>query len=117
MRVLEQVTVEEVAADLASVNVLDVRGEAEYRSGHIPGARHIHAGFLADRLTELPTDRPLVVHCVSGDRSSIAASYLLSRGFSNVRNLTCGFNGWNQKGFEIQRILLNEAAVMSNTTG
>ncbi len=103
MRVLEQITVDDLQAERTDYQVLDVRGESEHLAGHIPGAMHIHAGFLADKLDEIPREAPLAVHCVSGDRSSIASSYLLSKGFTNVRNLTCGFNGWSQRGFEVVR--------------
>jgi hydroxyacylglutathione hydrolase len=101
IRVLEQITVDELNAKRDSYRVLDVRGETEHLAAHIPGAIHVHAGYLAEALEQLPRDEMLAVHCVSGDRSSIASSYLLSKGFSNVRNLTCGFNGWKQRGFEV----------------
>ncbi|MCZ7554809.1 MAG: MBL fold metallo-hydrolase [Bacteroidia bacterium] len=101
IRVLEQITVDELNEKRERYHVLDVRGETEHLAGHIPGALHVHAGYLADTLEQLPRDEMLAVHCVSGDRSSIASSYLLSKGFTNVRNLTCGFNGWKQRGYEI----------------
>lgn len=101
IRVLEQITVDELNAKRDSYRVLDVRGETEHLAGHIPGALHVHAGYLAEVLETLPRDEMLAVHCVSGDRSSIASSYLLAKGFSNVRNLTCGFNGWKQRGYEV----------------
>jgi hydroxyacylglutathione hydrolase len=74
--------------------VLDVRGKTEYNEGHIPNAMNIHAGQLLDNLERIPSDRPLLVHCASGDRSSIAASLLKANGFDNVTNLTNGINGW-----------------------
>jgi hydroxyacylglutathione hydrolase len=101
IRVLEQITVDELNEKRERYHVLDVRGETEHLAGHIPGSLHVHAGYLADALEQLPRDEMLAVHCVSGDRSSIASSYLLSKGFTNVRNLTCGFNGWKQRGYEV----------------
>lgn len=108
MRVLEQITVEELHAHRERYHVLDVRGYTEHAAGHIPGAQNIHAGLLSRFLDELPRDREIVVHCVSGDRSSIASSYLLSQGFRNLRNLTCGFNGWLQRGYESEHGLPQE---------
>ncbi|MDT8323651.1 MAG: MBL fold metallo-hydrolase [Bacteroidota bacterium] len=101
MRVLEQITVEELRANRDRYHVLDIRGESEFAAEHIPGAVNIHAGYLRDQRERIPTDRTVVVHCVSGDRSSIASSLLLSMGFRNIRNLTCGFNGWKQAGFPV----------------
>ncbi|HXF63586.1 MAG TPA: rhodanese-like domain-containing protein [Caldilineaceae bacterium] len=42
--------------------VIDVRGDAEYAAGHIPGARHIPGDRLAERLDEVPRDRPIVAY-------------------------------------------------------
>lgn len=103
MRVMDQITVEELRANRDRYHVLDVRGETEFAAGHIPGAENIHAGYLVDRRDDIPTDKTVVVHCVSGDRSSIATSLLLAMGFRNVRNLTCGFNGWRQAGYPVEQ--------------
>ncbi|MCB2205739.1 MBL fold metallo-hydrolase [bacterium] len=102
MRVVDQITVEELRANRSAYHVLDIRGETEFLTGHIPGAENIHAGALTAQLDDIPKDRPVVVHCVSGDRSSIATSLLLSKGVRNVRNLTCGFNGWKQAGYPVE---------------
>lgn len=79
------------------LNILDVRSSAEFAEDHIDGALHIHAGFLKDRLYEIPTGRPLVVVCESGDRSSLAASFLKKNGFKDVRNLSGGMTAWREK--------------------
>lgn len=56
--------------------VLDVRRRLEHRKRHIPAAMHIPLHELSDRLTEVPTDTDIWVHCSSGFRASIAASIL-----------------------------------------
>ena len=43
--------------------VLDVRPEAEYAGGHLPGALHIPLEELEHRLSELPRDREVVAYC------------------------------------------------------
>ncbi len=58
--------------------VLDVRGGAEREEESIEGTSHIPLVYLSDRTRDLPV--PLFVHCASGSRSVIAASYLQSRG-------------------------------------
>lgn len=80
------------------VEVVDVRSEAEWVEGHLPGARHIPLGHLAERAGELPRDVPLVLHCQTGARSSIGASLLRSQGFDNVVNLTGGYGAWAAGG-------------------
>ncbi len=74
--------------------IVDVRGKSEYAAGHIENAVNIHVGFLPENLDKLDKDKELILHCASGDRSSIAVSYLLSQGFNNVSNLTGGYNTW-----------------------
>lgn len=83
--------------------VLDVRGDSEWESGHLPGVRNIPLGQLIDRLGELPRHVPIVVHCQSGGRSVIAASILAANGFAGVTNLTGGFAEWKASELPIER--------------
>lgn len=76
-----------------SLTVIDVRGESEWREGHIPGAVHIPLGALAERAHELPAG-PLVLQCQSGARSAVATSLLQRLGRTDVRNLLGGYVGW-----------------------
>lgn len=71
----------------AGAKVLDVRTHLEFRGGSYPGAHNLPLGEMASRLGELGArDRPLVVFCASGHRSSRAASLLRRAGFSDVTN-------------------------------
>ena len=91
-----QLTVAEAATRLASGNLtlLDVRGRAEWEVGHVPGAKHIPVGYLTEHLGEIARDTPVAVHCQSGARSAIAASVLRAHGFTNVANVSGGFDAW-----------------------
>src|SRR5690606_30741346 len=62
------------------VQVVDVRGKTEYDAGHIMGADHIFAGTIANHLDKISRDKPVVIHCQSGDRSAIAYSVLKKNG-------------------------------------
>ncbi len=91
---IEQVTVDQLAAwSGAPVTVIDVRGESEWREGHLPDALHIPLGDLSARLAELPTTG-LVLQCQSGARSAIAASLLERLGRADARNLVGGYVAW-----------------------
>ncbi|WP_019121270.1 MBL fold metallo-hydrolase [Brevibacillus massiliensis] len=81
------------------VHVIDVRNESEWHEGRIPQARHIMLGTLPDRIAEIPTDKPILLHCRSGARSAIAASILQANGISRVLNLTGGFLEWEKEGY------------------
>lgn len=80
--------------DRGAVTVLDVRTAQEYRAGHIRGSYNIPLSDLPARLSEIPSDQPVVVHCQSGVRSAIAASLLSGRGKPQVTDLVGGFNAW-----------------------
>ena len=98
-----QITADELSRHVAAdeVFVVDVRGESEWKGGHIPSAVHIPLGYLTDRLAEIPTDRPVVVQCQAGNRSVIAASLLQRAGRRRVVNLTGGFEAWNGAGLPV----------------
>ena len=65
----------------SGATLLDVRSPQEFKAGAIEGARNIPLGDLTRRLSEIPQDRPVVVHCRSGARSSAATTLLRSRGY------------------------------------
>ncbi|MFI6417396.1 rhodanese-like domain-containing protein [Streptomyces sp. NPDC050842] len=75
--------------------VVDVRTHGEREAnGFIESALHIPLGELPGRTDELPADRPLVVHCAGGHRSSVAASVLRRRGFEDVSDILGGYAAW-----------------------
>jgi hydroxyacylglutathione hydrolase len=77
-----------------AVVLIDIRNPGEVELGRIPGAIHIPLAQLRSRLDLVPTDRPIVVHCAGGWRSSVAASLMRAEGFDNVSDLTGGYNAW-----------------------
>ena len=85
-----------------AVTVIDVRNPNEFEAGHIRGAKNIPLGVVGERAGEIPTDRPIVLHCQGGTRSSIAASVLQKQGVKNVINLTGGFGAWQKAGGEVK---------------
>jgi hydroxyacylglutathione hydrolase len=86
------------AVDARSVAVVDVRTAAEWTAGHLPGAIHVPLGELPSRLDEVPTDRPVVVHCQAGGRAAIAASVLRAGGVADVRVYGGGYVEWSAAG-------------------
>ena len=74
--------------------VLDVRTPQEWQQRHIAGSVNIPLSRLASRLNELPRNRPVVVHCAAGYRSSIAGSLLQGAGFTRVAELAGGMAAW-----------------------
>ncbi|RVX39751.1 3-mercaptopyruvate sulfurtransferase SseA [Nonomuraea polychroma] len=67
---------------------LDVRQEAEYAAGHVPGALHVELGDLADHTDGIPAGA--VVACGHGERAMTAASLLERAGHTGVTVLNGG---------------------------
>jgi glyoxylase-like metal-dependent hydrolase (beta-lactamase superfamily II)/rhodanese-related sulfurtransferase len=81
-------------ADQPGGTVLDVRQQAEFTSGHLPGARHVELGALADA-GELPVG-PLAVMCGHGERAMTGASLLQRAGHRDLTVLVGGPSDWSQ---------------------
>ena len=101
---IPQVTVQDLRESLAhnAVTVLDVRNQNELAGGRIKGAQHITLGYLPDHLAEIPRDKPIVLHCEGGSRSSIGASVLQAHGIDNVINLAGGITAWRKAGLPVE---------------
>jgi rhodanese-related sulfurtransferase len=76
------------------VTILDVREQAEYVFGHIPGAINIPLGELENRFEELNKNEELHIICRTGNRSDLAAQQLTEKGFNNVKNVVPGMTDW-----------------------
>jgi hydroxyacylglutathione hydrolase len=73
--------------------VLDVRQDAEFASGHLPGAVHVELGSLAQAARDLPVE-PTVVMCGHGERAMGAASLLERAGHRDLTVLVGGSDDW-----------------------
>ncbi len=76
--------------------LLDVRQPKEYERVHLPGAVLIPIAQLSTRLHELDGDKPIIVYCASGNRSSAAARLLYGAGFKEVYSLGGGIKAWRR---------------------
>lgn len=75
--------------------LIDVRADHEWEAGRIAGATHIALPELPQRIGEIDKDRPVVVYCRGGNRSSMATAALEDAGFDAVK-LTDGIVGWSE---------------------
>jgi len=81
--------------------LLDVRTPGEYRQVRLQGARLIPIDQLMQRLGELPKDRPILVYCTVGARSSQVLRYLAGQGYPEVYNLYGGLSAWQLRGLPV----------------
>ena len=86
----------------AGAVLLDVREDAEWAAGHVPGAIHIPLGQLASRVAELPAGQPILVICRSGNRSQEGRDILLSAGLSPVASVDGGVRAWRDAGLPFE---------------
>lgn len=99
------VALSELAARAAAgALLLDVRTEEEWRSGHVPGARHVPIQQLPAHLDEIDPwrERGVVVYCESGPRARRAAALLREAGFRDVSVLDGSMSRWRAEGRPVQ---------------
>ena len=89
-------------ADDGTPMLIDVRAPRERDQKRIPGSLSIPLNHLAERTSELPADRPLLVYCAGGYRSSIAASLLQQHGFKHVSEIAGGITAWEAAKLPIE---------------
>lgn len=101
-------TVDVIAADQVrelvgqpDVQIVDLRGTAEYKSGHIAGADHVFVGTLPHHLDRVRRDGRVVLLCQGGDRATIGQSLLARAGYRNLLNYAGSMNDWIAKGYPV----------------
>ena len=74
--------------------VIDVRTEKEWEAGHIEHSLNIPLPHLAERIHDISLYTPVVVHCASGYRSSVAMGLLEQAGRLEAMDLIGGYDAW-----------------------
>lgn len=84
--------------------VLDVRSDAEFRGGALPGAIHIAIGDpdFPGKISELNRARPVLVYCAGGYRSRRAVEILKPMGFTSIQHLHRGYHSWKLAGLPVE---------------
>lgn len=103
----ERVNVDELRTELGSDDsplLIDVRQPAEWEAGRIGDAPNIPLTEFAQRASEIPTDRRVILQCQGGYRSLIAASLLERAGWTELVDMRGGFGAWVDAG---QRVMAN----------
>lgn len=77
--------------------ILDVRKSNEYKTEKIVNAKNIPVEELEWEVEDLREyeDKPILVYCNSGNKSSVASELLVNEGFNQIYNLTTGILGYD----------------------
>ena len=81
--------------------LIDVRADHEWEVGRIAGAAHVPLPELPQRLEEIDKDRPVVVYCRGGNRSTMATDALTDAGYDAVK-LSEGIVGWSEDDLPLE---------------
>ncbi len=97
----------EVARDEAQkliddgAQVIDVRADHEWDVGRIAGATHLPLDELAQRAGEIDKERPVLLYCRGGNRSTMAAAALADAGYDAAK-LSEGIVGWSEADLPLE---------------
>jgi len=80
--------------------LIDVRADHEWETSRIPGATHLPLAELAERAGEVDRERPVVIYCRGGNRSTMAAAALADAGYDAAK-LSEGIVGWAEAGLPL----------------
>jgi molybdopterin/thiamine biosynthesis adenylyltransferase/rhodanese-related sulfurtransferase len=92
----ETIDVDELAATLDEVTLIDVREPWEAGIASLPGSVLLPLGALESTLGSIDASRPVVVYCHAGIRSASAVALLAAAGVP-ARSLTGGIDAWSRR--------------------
>src|SRR4051812_43338660 len=84
----------------SGAQLVDVRTDAEFDAGHIPGARHIPLADVQRESESLDRDKGVVLYCRSGNRSAPAADAFAASGW-DAHSIEGGALAWSEAGLEL----------------
>lgn len=95
--------VQRLMTEKKNLFLLDVRTPDEFRQARLKGAVLIPISEIERRIGEVPRNRPVLVYCAVGSRSSLAAGILAGKGYGEVYNMPDGIVGWYRNGLPVER--------------
>ena len=110
---IKECTVSEAKQFLTpSTLLIDIREDAEYCRGHIPGSVLSPRGLLEFEIHALvertrassdvaPEEREIVLYCGTGGRSALAAKTLTDMGYRNAQSMDGGIVAWAEAGLPV----------------
>jgi len=100
---IDATSLKEMMDNGENIKLYDVRSQAEYMQGIIPGGEFLPLHTLPLKMNDLPKDQTIVFYCRSGARSGQACAYVAENAGVEALNLRGGIIAWYQAGYEIVR--------------
>lgn len=91
LNTITSISADELAANAATCNIVDVRKPGEWQAEHVEGAMHYALDYMNDDLLHLDKDKTYHIHCAGGYRSVIAISLLMQNGYTNLIDVAGGY--------------------------
>jgi len=82
------------AAPENGLQIVDIRDEQSFTSGHISTAQHLDNSGVQPFIEDADTSKPLLVYCYHGNMSQSAAAYFDEQGFDEAYSMDGGFSDW-----------------------
>lgn len=103
----QELTAKEADAFIKSENpfVLDVRTPREYQIGHLKDSSLLPVQVLQRNINKLASykDKPILIYCATGNRSTVASKILIDAGFKRILNLRYGIVDWAKRQYPVDR--------------
>ena len=85
------------------IHLVDVREAGEWAQMRVPGSIHAPLAGLAQAIRDLPTDKPVVFYCLSGQRSARAVDLARQLGLAHDTHVAGGISAWRAAGLPVER--------------
>jgi len=88
----------ELLNDNSAIQLVDVRTEEEYSKGHINNSTLVNyrSADFESKIQKLDKEKPVIVYCARGGRSSKAAAWMKKLGFEKIYDVNGGYKYWQE---------------------
>jgi rhodanese-related sulfurtransferase len=85
--------------------IIDIRTAAEYKSGHIKGAKNAPLAEFSSSIANFAShkNKPVLIYCNSGNTATRAIKMLKKAGFENINNLAGGVVAWKEASLPLTK--------------
>ena len=85
--------------------VIDIRATADYKNGHIKGAKNAPLNEFASSIESFASykNKPVLLYCNSGSTTTRAIKLLKKAGFEKINNLEGGIAAWKEANMPLTK--------------